>query len=113
MRYRLGLDVGTASLAAVAVSLDTHNKPLDLVWRAVRIFPEPLKNDQGRLKSKKAARREARIQRRQIDRRRSRARRVVALGRYFGLNTQSTRLGSSSDIPRLRATAARERIEAR
>lgn len=43
MRYRVGLDVGTASLGVVAVSLDNDKQPTDLVWRHVRIFDEPLK----------------------------------------------------------------------
>lgn len=111
MRYRLGLDVGTASLAVAAVSLDSDNQPQDLVWRAIRIFSEPLENDQGKLKSKKAARREARMQRRQIDRRRARAKRIAALGNLLGLTPQSLQPGNGSNLPQLRSLAARERVE--
>lgn len=111
MRYRLGLDVGTASLATAAVSLDTENQPQDLVWRAIRIFSEPLENDQGKLKSKKATRREARMQRRQIDRRRARAKHIAALGSLLGLTPQSPQQGNGTNLPQLRALAARERVE--
>jgi CRISPR-associated endonuclease Csn1 len=111
MRYRLGLDVGTASLAAAAVSLDTENQPQELVWRAIRIFSEPLENDQGKLKSKKAARRAARMQRRQIDRRRARARHIAALGNLLGLTPQSHQSGDGTNLVQIRALAARYRVE--
>ena len=71
-KYRLGLDVGTASVGAAAVSLDKDGQPDGLIWHHVRIFSEPLENAQGTLVSKKAGRRKARMQRRQIDRRTSR-----------------------------------------
>lgn len=111
MRYRLGLDVGTASLAIAAVSLDAENQPQDLVWRTIRIFSEPLENDQGKLKSKKATRREARMQRRQIDRRRARAKRISALGNLLGLTSQSRQPGNGTNLLQLRALAARERVD--
>ncbi len=53
MRYRVGLDVGTASLGVAAFSLDDSNQPLDLVWQHVRIFDEPLEKSQAGLKSKR------------------------------------------------------------
>jgi len=111
MHYRLGLDVGTASLGLAAVSLNTDRQPEDLVWRAIRIFSEPLENDQGKLKSKKAARREARMQRRQIDRRRARAKGIAALGNLLGLTPQPPQPDNGSNLPQLRALAARERVE--
>src|SRR3989304_1715310 len=111
MRYRLGLDVGTASLGVAAVSLTTDKQPQELIWRAIRIFSEPLENDQGKLKSKKATRREARMQRRQIDRRRARAKRIAALGNLLGLTPQSSQPGNGTNLLHLRALAARERVE--
>ena len=53
MRYRVGLDVGTASLGLAAVSLDESNNPIDLIWKHVRIFDEPLEKSQAGLKSKR------------------------------------------------------------
>jgi CRISPR-associated endonuclease Csn1 len=111
MRYRLGLDVGTASLGVAAISLTTDNHPQDLVWRAIRIFSEPLENDQGKLKSKKATRREARMQRRQIDRRRARAKHIAALGSLLGLTPQSPQPDNGFNLPQFRALAAREQVE--
>ncbi len=51
MRYRVGLDVGTASLGVAAFSLDKDNQPIDLVWSHVRVFDEPLEKSQAGLKS--------------------------------------------------------------
>ena len=42
MAYRLGLDVGTASLALVAVSLDAQGQPEKIIYHSGRIFEEPL-----------------------------------------------------------------------
>lgn len=111
MRYRLGLDVGTASLGLAAVSLSADKQPQELVWQAIRIFSEPLENDQGKLKSKKATRRQARMQRRQIDRRRARAKHIAALGNLLGLTPQSPQPGNGTNLLQLRALAARERVE--
>lgn len=111
MKYRLGLDVGTASVGVAAVSLSEDNEPLDLVAHEVRIFDEPLESGPGGLQSKKAARRQARMQRRQIDRRASRLRRIAALAPFLGLKRESLAPDSGANLPRLRALAARERVE--
>jgi len=47
MRYRVGLDVGTASLGVAAVSLDANSQPMELIWKRVRIFDEPLEKSQA------------------------------------------------------------------
>ncbi|WP_411726251.1 hypothetical protein [Methyloglobulus sp.] len=57
MRYRVGLDVGTASLGVAAMLLDNDKQPTDLVWKHVQIFDEPLEKSQAGLKSKQAGRR--------------------------------------------------------
>ncbi|BEV09226.1 type II CRISPR RNA-guided endonuclease Cas9 [Methylophilus sp. DW102] len=110
MRYRVGLDVGTASLGVAAFSLDENNNPLELVWKHVRIFDEPLEKSQSGLKSKKAGRRAARMQRRQIDRRLGRTKAIAALASLLYIQ-----LGPSIDSGRtlleIRAKAAREKID--
>lgn len=109
MRYRVGLDVGTASLGLAAVSLDESNNPIDLKWTHVRIFDEPLEKSQAGLKSKKAGRRAARMQRRQIDRRLGRTRRISALITLLGINIEPS-LDSGRSLLELRAKAAREQV---
>jgi CRISPR-associated endonuclease Csn1 len=105
MRYRVGIDVGTASLGVAALSLDERGDPLDLVWSAVRIFNEPLENSQGALISKNAGRRAARMQRRQIDRRAGRTRRIAALAPLVGLTTIAPSPDSGASLLAIRARA--------
>lgn len=111
VKYRLGLDVGTASVGAAAVSLDKDGQPDALIWHHVRIFSEPLENAQGTLVSKKAGRRKARMQRRQIDRRASRLRRIANLSSLLGLKREEIAPDDGSSLPYLRAQAATERVE--
>ena len=110
MRYRVGLDVGTASLGVAAFSLDENNNPLDLVWKHIRIFDEPLEKSQAGLKSKKAGRRMARMQRRQIDRRLGRTKAIAALAPLLGIQMESS-IDSGRTLVEIRAKAAREQIE--
>ena len=48
MAYRVGLDVGTASIALAAVELDKNREPVSIIYHANRIFAEPL--DPGKKK---------------------------------------------------------------
>jgi len=110
-KYRLGLDVGTASVGAAAVSLDKDGQPDALIWHHVRIFSEPLENAQGTLISKKAGRRKARMQRRQIDRRASRLRHIAHLSSLLGLKRKEITPDDGSTLPYLRAQAVTEQVE--
>ena len=109
MRYRIGLDVGTASLGVAAISIDAQNEPIDLIWSHVRIFDEPLEKSQAGLKSKKAGRRAARMQRRQIDRRLGRTKRISALISLLDTKIEPS-LDSGRSLLELRAKAAREQV---
>ncbi|MGQ0443221.1 MAG: type II CRISPR RNA-guided endonuclease Cas9 [Methylophilaceae bacterium] len=109
MRYRVGLDVGTASLGVAAFSIDAQNEPVDLVWSHVRIFDEPLEKSQAGLKSKKAGRRAARMQRRQIDRRLSRTKQIAALASILGFQIEPS-VDSGASLLAIRAKAAKEKI---
>ncbi len=111
IKYRLGLDVGTASVGAAAVALDEGGQPKALIWHHVRIFNEPLENAKGTLVSKKAGRREARMQRRQIDRRATRLRRIASLASLLGLKREEIVPDDGSALPYIRAQAATDRIE--
>lgn len=110
-RYRLGLDVGTASVGAAVVELNESNEPTKVIWHHVRIFDEPLEKGPAGLLSKKAGRRRARMQRRQIDRRASRLRRIAHLSSLLGLKREDIQADSGNTLPMLRAKAATERIE--
>ncbi|MDD2685032.1 MAG: type II CRISPR RNA-guided endonuclease Cas9 [Gallionella sp.] len=110
VKYRLGLDVGTASVGAAAVSLDSNGQPDGLIWHHVRIFNEPLENGQAGLVSKKAGRRRARMQRRQIDRRASRLRHIAHLSNLLGLKREEVAPDDGSTLPYLRARSATERV---
>lgn len=110
-KYRVGLDVGTASVGLAAVSLDDHNEPGELIWHLVRIFDEPLEKGQGGLVSKKAGRRKARLQRRQIDRRAARLRYIARLGELLGLKRGDIPPDDGNTLPHKRAQAATERVE--
>lgn len=110
MRYRVGLDVGTASLGVAAFSLDENNNPLDLVWKHIRIFDEPLEKSQAGLKSKKAGRRAARMQRRQIDRRLGRTKAIAALAPLLSIQIEPSN-DSGRTLLEVRAKAAREQID--
>lgn len=111
MKYRAGLDLGTASIGLAAFSLGDDSQPSDLVWASIRIFDEPLDNSTAGLQSKKAARRAARMQRRQIDRRRGRNRRIVALAPLLGIEAFLPAGDGGASTLELRAIAARNRIE--
>lgn len=110
-KYRLGLDVGTASVGAAVVELNDASEPVNLAWHLVRIFDEPLEKGQGGLVSKKAGRRKARMQRRQIDRRTSRLRRIAHLSGLLGLKREEVHPDAGNHLPRLRAEAATQRVE--
>lgn len=109
MAYRVGLDVGTSSIALAAVALDDNSEPVSIIYHADRIFPEPL--DPGKKKGatgepKKARRRKARLARKQIDRRARRLRRIAALCQLIGLEPAAVRADDGQSLHRLRADAA-------
>ena len=113
MRYRLALDVGTASLGLIALSLDEANEPVDIVHSDLRIFSEPIlpAKSGGVGEPKKAARRAARVARRLIERRARRYRRVAHLASLLELKREDVLPDSGQAIHNVRAAAASERIE--
>ncbi len=111
MRYRLGIDLGTASIGLLALELDGNGDPKGALWHAVRIFPEPLESGKAGLKPKKAARREARHQRKQIDRRARRLRHIAHLASLLGLDKKNISPHSGEGFSKIRAQAARQKID--
>jgi CRISPR-associated endonuclease Csn1 len=113
MAYRLALDVGTASLGIVALTLGEGSVPADVAYSAVHIFSEPLlpAKSGGVGEPKKAARRLARQQRRLIERRARRLRRIAHLAPLLDLDAKAVDADQGQRIHALRANAVRERIE--
>lgn len=110
MKYKLGIDLGTASIGAVAVSVE-NKASKEIVWNAVRVFSEPVVNTQKGLKPKKAARREARQLRRQTERKIRRMHRLANLIPLLGLQKADVHLERRQDLTSLRAIAARHPVK--
>ena len=107
MKYRLGLDVGTASVGLVALELDGDNQPVSPVWHSVHIFDEPLlpAKSGGVGEPKKAARRLARQQRRGHERRSRRMKRIANLAKLMDLDPATIESDKGQRIHELRASA--------
>lgn len=113
MRYRLGLDVGTASCGLIALSLDDKGEPIKPVYNSLDIWSEPLlpAKSGGVGQPKKAARRAARMMRRGICRRARKLRHIAHLAPLLGLQSSTIAPDTGQNIHRLRAQAAEGRIE--
>ena len=111
LRYRIGLDVGTASVGLVAVSLDEGNTPKEVIYSDLRIFSEPTLPAKGTGELKKANRRVARLARRGIDRKARRFKRVALLAPLLGIDSFVVKPEMSQRIHDLRVRALSERIE--
>jgi CRISPR-associated endonuclease Csn1 len=114
MAYRLGLDVGTASCGLIAWTLNKDGQPSELAYHSLDIWSEPLlpAKSGGVGEPKKAARRAARMLRRQINRRARRLRRIAHLASLLGLShTKMIPPDNGQRIHRVRAQAVEKRIE--
>ncbi|MFA7282382.1 MAG: type II CRISPR RNA-guided endonuclease Cas9 [Sterolibacterium sp.] len=111
--YRLALDIGTASCGLIAVSLDSRGEPAEIAHHGLYIFSEPLLPPKagGIGEPKKAARRNARLARRVIDRRARRLKRIALLSRLLGIDHSNVTPDDGQHIHALRAKAATEPLE--
>jgi CRISPR-associated endonuclease Csn1 len=114
VRYRVGFDVGTASMGLVAVSLDDAGNPVDIIHHDLRIWNEPLVPKTGTLLNQD--RRTKRLHRRQIRRRARRMRGIAHLAPFLGLDAASILASNDQTkngerILELRAKSVTERIE--
>jgi len=108
VKYRLGLDIGTASVGLVALELDGDGRPVKPVHRSVRIFDEPLLPGKGGGvgETKKSARRVHRSQRKLHMRRARRLQRIAQLVRPLGLDPKTIPADKGQRVHKLRAQAA-------
>ena len=107
MKYRLGLDIGTASVGLVALELDGKDRPVKPVYHSVRIFDEPLlpAKSGGVGDTKKSARRVHRQQRRLHMRRARRLQRIAQLAPLMGLDPKTIPADKGQRVHKLRAQA--------
>ena len=85
-KYRLGLDMGTNSIGWAAIELDENSTPSGILDMGVRIFPDGRQDSKsGDGASNAARRREARGQRRRIDRYENRRKKFMSLLIQHGL----------------------------
>ena len=112
MRYRLGLDVGTASTAGVTAYLDQNSRETALTgWGYLRTFDESTTTDsKGRPKSKRANRRAYRLSGRQHERGAGALRNLASLAYLIGLEDNEITADSGQNLPSLRALAARNEV---
>lgn len=112
MKYRLGLDVGTASVGVVAYELNGSGQPISVPYHSVRIFDEPLlparKGGVGELK--RAARRKTRQQMRQHQRRARRLRKLAYLAPLLGIDSEAVARRRKPHILEVRAQAATQKV---
>ena len=77
--YRLGIDIGTGSVAWAAMALDEKNQPTRLLASGTTIFGEPVVRSQTKMLLKNEERRRARLMRRQTERKRERISKIMHL----------------------------------
>lgn len=75
--YRIGIDIGTGSVAWAAMGLDDKNQPTCLLASGSTIFGEPVLPKEMKLKNEE--RRRARLMRRQTERKRERISKIMHL----------------------------------
>lgn len=113
MKYKLGLDVGTASVAVVAYQLDGSGQPVSVPYHSVRIFNEPLlppAKGAGIGELKQAARRKTRQQMRLHQRRARRLRKLAYLAPLLGVDSEAVARRRKPHILEVRAQAATEKV---
>ncbi len=90
MGYRLGIDLGTASVGLVCVTLTAEKQPANIAYHCAHIFQEPVEPSTGGVGSTKASiRGNARRIRRLIDRRVGRLQDLAAICKLLGINPQT------------------------
>lgn len=112
--YRLGVDIGTSSVAWGAMALDGAGNPTHMITGGMAIFGEPVEPKE--LKLKNEDRRKARLMRRQLARKRARIAKLLRIGERLGVTVADLaaahrRMKRTHDLWNLRTKALDQRVE--
>ncbi len=109
IKYKLGIDLGTSSIGVAAYELTENNEIKKLLYLDSYIFNEPIV--EKTLVTSNTERRNARLIRRQIERKTKRLKKMVYLANSIGIKKEDIEKIKSDKIHELRAKAVNEKIE--
>ncbi len=113
MAYRMGIDLGTASIGLVCLQLDGKNQPESLPYHCAHIFQEPVEPAKGGGvgATKASTRGSARRTRRLVDRRARRLRDLAEIFRLLQVEPETISPDNGIKLHDARSQAATEPIE--
>lgn len=113
MAYRLGIDLGTASIGVVALELGKNNKPTSVIYHHTHIFQEPVEPASGGVNATKASRRGAvRRSSRLLDRRNRRLSDISKISRtVLKIEPHNITADNGEKLHLARANAVTDKIE--
>lgn len=113
MGYRLGIDLGTASVGLVCVTLDDDEKPANIAYHCAHIFQEPVEPAKGGGigSTKASARGSARRTRRLLDRRTSRLHNLAVICKLLKIDPQTITPDNGRCLHEARSQATTKPIE--
>lgn len=109
IKYKLGIDLGTASIGLVAYELDTNDNIKGIAHIDGYIFREPI--EPKKKVTENSIRTSFRLRRRQIERKAKRLKKLVYLANSIGIKKEDVEKIYSDKIHKLRAKAINEKIE--
>lgn len=112
LAYRIGVDLGTASIGLVCLDLDGNNQPISIPYHCVHIFQEPVEPAvAGGVGATKASTRgSARRTRRLIDRRSRRLKNLAEICRLLDIEPEDIRPDNGRSLHEARSMAVTEPI---
>lgn len=112
MKYRMGVDLGTASIGLVCLDLDGNNQPISIPYHCIHIFQEPVQPAvAGGVGATKASTRgSARRTRRLIDRRARRLKSLAETCRLLGIKPEDIPPDNGRSLHEARSNAVTEPI---
>ncbi len=113
MAYRMGIDLGTASVGLVCLELDQAKQPVSIPYHIAHIFQEPVKPAvAGGVGATKASTRgSARRIRRLIDRRSRRLKNLVEICRLLGIEPKEISPDNGKNLHEARSKAVTEPVD--
>ena len=113
MTYRMGIDLGTASVGLVCLDLDQAKQPISVPYHTVNIFQEPVEPAKagGMGATKASTRGSARRIRRLIDRRSRRLKNLAEICRLLGIEPKDIAPDNGKSLHEARSKAVTELID--